>query len=180
MSYYVPQAGDYATYGYGGDPGFFSKLWKTIKKVVPVVGGFIAGGPVGAIAAYGGTRAGGKTFPGGAPQWGTPGLNVQAMAPGVGRFPVPWGGMPKMPKGRIPVPIPIPFNGGGANGLCCPPGWHPIKDGTGRCVRNRTMNICNPKALRRAIRREKGFGKLASRMGYSKRSSRRRSTAKCA
>lgn len=177
MSYYQPQGGDYKTYGYGGDPGFFSKIWKSIKKIAPIVIGGITGGPAGAIAGYAGSRGGGgvRQVP---PSM--PGLGIVPGVGGFGRFPVPFGGMPKMPRGKIPVPIPFPMPGGGENGLCCPPGYHPIKDGTGRCVRNRTMNVCNPKALRRAIRREKGFGKLASRMGYTKRSSRRRSTAKCA
>ncbi len=36
---------------------------------------------------------------------------------------------------------------------------HPCK--SGMFVRNRHMNVCNPRALRRAIRRAKGFTKLA-------------------
>lgn len=38
---------------------------------------------------------------------------------------------------------------------------HPCK--TGMFVRNRRMNVCNPRALRRAIRRARGFTKLAMR-----------------
>lgn len=57
---------------------------------------------------------------------------------------------------------------GGA--LCCPAGYHPNKSltklghapGT-TCVRNRTMNVANPRALRRSLRRVAGFGKLAAR-----------------
>lgn len=50
---------------------------------------------------------------------------------------------------------------GGAE--CCPSGYHLTKDGSGRCVRNRSMNVANPRALRRSLRRVAGFGKLAAR-----------------
>jgi len=50
---------------------------------------------------------------------------------------------------------------GGAT--CCPSGYHLSRDGTGRCVRNRSMNVANPRALRRSLRRVAGFGKLAAR-----------------
>ena len=46
---------------------------------------------------------------------------------------------------------------------CCPSGFHLSKDGSGRCVRNRSMNVANPRALRRSLRRVAGFGKLAQR-----------------
>ncbi len=46
---------------------------------------------------------------------------------------------------------------------CCPSGYHLAKDGSGRCVRNRSMNVANPRALRRSLRRVAGFGKLAQR-----------------
>ena len=52
----------------------------------------------------------------------------------------------------------LAFSGGGANG--CPSGFHPAKDGSGRCVRNRRMNVANPRAGRRAIRRIKGLRKM--------------------
>jgi len=54
--------------------------------------------------------------------------------------------------------------------VCCPPGYHPNKAMTkmghppgSTCVRNRSMNVANPRALRRSLRRVAGFGKLASR-----------------
>jgi len=64
--------------------------------------------------------------------------------------------------------------GAASTGLCCPPGYHPNKSvsrakatmgaepGT-ICVSNRTMNVANPRALRRGLRRVSGFGKLAQR-----------------
>jgi len=57
------------------------------------------------------------------------------------------------------VPGPPAMGAGG----CCPSGYHLSKDGTGRCVRNRSMNVANPRALRRSLRRVAGFGKLAQR-----------------
>ena len=52
---------------------------------------------------------------------------------------------------------------GQVTGACCPSGFHLAKDGTGRCVRNRSMNVANPRALRRSLRRVAGFGKMAQR-----------------
>lgn len=59
---------------------------------------------------------------------------------------------------------------GQGGGVCCPPGYHPNKSMTklghppgSTCVRNRSMNVANPRALRRSLRRVAGFGKLASR-----------------
>jgi len=53
---------------------------------------------------------------------------------------------------------------------CCPPGFHLNKTLTrmghppgSTCVRNRSMNVANPRALRRSIRRVTGFAKLAAR-----------------
>lgn len=171
MSYYRPQAGDYKTYGYGGDPGFFSDVWKGIKKAAPIVGGFLTGGPIGAVTAYAATKS-------------KPSQLAPASFPGIGLAPTGFGGpgSPQYMPGHGGVP-PSTFAGGPAtyatNG-CCPSGWHPAKDGSGRCVKNRSMNVANPRALRRAIRREKGFGKLASRVGYVKRKSGTRKVAKCA
>jgi len=61
-----------------------------------------------------------------------------------------------------------------AAGGCCPPGFHfnkqpsMAKETFGApagtvCVRNRSMNVANPRALRRGLRRVAGFGKLAQR-----------------
>ena len=53
---------------------------------------------------------------------------------------------------------------------CCAPGFHMNKAATRAghppgtvCVRNRSMNVANPRALRRSLRRVAGFGKLAMR-----------------
>ncbi len=87
------------------------------------------------------------------------------------RLPLPPGGKVPVPtpRGRIPIPVPIPdifgiFNGdaGGACPGCCK-GKHIAKTkdendpSFGKCVTNRRMNSLNPRALRRATRRLKGF-----------------------
>jgi len=54
-----------------------------------------------------------------------------------------------------------------ASGARGPRGFHHCKSKHGckhgEWVRNRRMNVCNPRALRRAIRRTHGFAKLAMR-----------------
>ena len=165
MSYYMRPMGDYKTYGYAGDPGFLSSLWRGVKKfALPVLGGII-GGPVGAVlggAAGGGAKpapptqfpmvpragtqfVGQVTMPGGAS------LSGGVMVPGQGRLP------PYTAAG------PGVLAGGGRGGAMVPSGYHFAKDGSGRLVRNRRMNVANPRALRRSMRRVQGFEKLARR-----------------
>ena len=50
--------------------------------------------------------------------------------------------------------------GAGTSSNGCPSGYHPAKDGSGRCVRNRYMNYGNARAARRAVRRIKGARRL--------------------
>jgi len=157
MSYYAPHQGDYKTYGYSGDPGFLSGLWKVVKTVGKSILGIPAKGTIPAAAA--GAAAGyGIAQPGIIPSF-----------PGVGQS------TPSTlaPAGSRRVQV-MAQNG------CCPPGFHPSKDGSGKCVKNRSMNVTNPKALRRAMRREAGFGKLAKRMGYVTKKPAARRAPKCA
>jgi len=49
MSYAQRPMGDYKTYGYAGDPGWLSSIWKGVKKIIPRVVGGLVGGPVGAV-----------------------------------------------------------------------------------------------------------------------------------
>ena len=165
MSYYSRPMGDYKTYGYAGDPGFLSSLWRGIKSVaLPVIGGML-GGPLGAAIGAGagqqraapkfpvtvpGTVGGAIAFPGGT----TVGLGFQpggALVPGQGRLP------PFTATGPGVLPA------GGRGGAMVPSGYHFAKDGSGRLVRNRRMNVANPRALRRSMRRVQGFEKLARR-----------------
>jgi len=165
MSYYMRPMGDYKTYGYAGDPGFLSDLWKGVKRV----GGTLlkAAFPVPA-AVYGAIT--GKPSP---PRMVPPSAflpgGMPTSFPGVGATPGSLAGMagragpafsgvstPQLtglPRGARPF---------GPDGLCAC-GFHPEKSGKGYCVRNRRMNVANPRALRRGMRRVSGFEKLARR-----------------
>jgi len=165
MSYYTRPMGDYKTYGYAGDPGWLSSIWKGVKKfAAPILGGII-GGPVGlALGSIGGggskpgpgtaltvpgTFGGAVGFPGGMSISGS--FTGGAMVPGAGRLP------PFTATGAGVLPA------GGRGGSLMPSGYHFAKDGSGRIVRNRRMNVANPRALRRSMRRVQGFEKLARR-----------------
>jgi len=165
LSYANRPMGDYKTYGYAGDPGFLSSLWRGVKKIAPALIGGIVGGPAGALigAAGGGGKpqqqmtvpgqvGGAITFPGGT-QIGA------AFAPY--KDPRPVGGQYRLPPYTAKGPGVLPYGGAGVSAP--PSGYHYAKDGSGRIVRNRRMNIANPRALRRAMRRVQGFEKLAKR-----------------
>lgn len=165
MPYYGQPRGDYRTYGYGrGDPGFLSSLWKGVKKIAaPVIGGLI-GGPIGAMV--GGSFGGGGR---GTPPIMAPvsqprqqvGINLGPISARSTDFypPVPRFGGAAMPSATAHERMAAASAGTG----CCPRGYHLAKDGSGRCVRNRRMNVANPRALRRSMRRVQGFEKLARR-----------------
>ena len=165
MSYYRRPMGDYKTYGYAGDPGFLSSLWKGVKSIaLPIIGGML-GGPMGAaagtaLAAPGKPKPGtqlmgtsqfglGVAFPGGT-SIGM-GITPGVMVPGQGRLP------PFTATGAGVLPA------GGRGGTLIPTGWHLDKKTGTYLVRNRRMNVANPRALRRSMRRVQGFEKLARR-----------------
>jgi len=165
MSYYTAQVGDYRTYGYAGDPGFFSSLWRGVKRIAgPIIGGLIAG-PAG--AAIGGALTGPKP----APPMQFPTTTTGGGFPIVGQVTMPGGasfqaGVMVPTRGRLPpftARGPGVLPGGGRGGQMIPSGYHFAKDGSGRLVRNRRMNVANPRALRRSMRRVQGFEKLARR-----------------
>jgi len=165
MSYANRPMGDYKTYGYAGDPGWLSSIWKGIKKVAPAILGGVIGGPAGAlIGAAGsagkptppimapGTIGGAISFPGGTSFSG-------AIVPY--KDPRPAGGQYRLPPYTARGAGVLPY--GGAGVAAPPSGYHYAKDGSGRIVRNRRMNVANPRALRRSMRRVQGFEKLAKR-----------------
>ena len=155
MSYYGRPMGDYKTYGYAGDPGFLSSLWGGIKKVAKVAARVAF--PVPAML-YDVVK-GRKPMPP-APFTAMP-AGMPSSFPGVGAVP---GTLPAM-RGRAPMAFggaPVGL-GAQAPGVACPSGYHLAKDGSGRMVRNRRMNVANPRALRRSMRRVQGFEKLARR-----------------
>jgi len=171
MPYASRPMGDYARRPLRGDPGFLSGLFKGLKKFVAPVLGAAIGGPIGAVIgglgaappkrqpppfALPGITGGAVTFPGGT----SIGLGFAPGQPGV------------MVPGQGPLPPFMPGGVGqaGRGGTMVPSGYHFAKDGSGRLVRNRRMNVANPRALRRAMRRAQGFEKLARRsINFNKR-----------
>lgn len=161
MSYARPQ-GDYATGGYGRPQGDWGSIWTGVKEV----GKALLGGAIGGWLGTGGQQTTPMTppmqFP--QPQAGPPGYGGPPISfPGMGYFPT----QVRVPgQGRLP---PFTATGagvkpfGGMSGGMIPSGWHLDKQTGTKLVRNRRMNIANPRALRRAMRRVQGFEKLAKR-----------------
>jgi len=149
MSYAARPMGDYKTYGYAGDPGFLSNLWRGVKKIAPRIIGGLVGGPVGAIIT--GATVGGAVV-------GAIGKPRAPTAPPPGSI----GGAVSFPGGTtVSVAGVLPSHA--AVGAHAPAGYHLDKATRSRWVRNRRMNIANPRALRKAMRRVQGFEKLAKR-----------------
>jgi len=116
--------------------------------------GIVAGG-VGAEIARRGASGLWSSFAGGTPRIGL-GIGSQYQPPSL--------------PARGPSTQTLTISGGGGGACACPSGYHPNKTTTSMghppgttCVRNRSMNVANPRALRRSLRRVAGFGKLASR-----------------
>jgi len=160
VSYYNRPMGDYRTGGYGypgGDPGLFGFLSKIVKPIWKVVKPLILPTALGAAA---GTAV-------------VPAAPVPAppAVPGAGAFPGAGYGIPAAAGAVIGGAI-AGYQGAPVAGGVCPAGYHPRKDRRlpFKCVRNRRMNIANPRALRRGMRRVKGFEKLARRtISFTKR-----------
>jgi len=156
MPYAQRPMGDYKTYGYAGDPGWLSSLWKGVKKIVPRLIGAAVGGPVGAIIT--GATIGGSVV-GAMKPMGPPALPPPGSIGGAVSFP---GGTTVSVAGVLPSHAAV--------GAHAPAGYHLDKATRTRWVRNRRMNIANPRALRKAMRRVQGFEKLAKRtISFTKR-----------
>lgn len=148
MAYYL--AGDYYM---AGDP-FIGGL---LKKVGGVIGGgisgFLSGGPLGAVRGAAGSLLGSRppqAVPTSFARTGAyPQLRIAQPPQGIG--------------GRIRTAAQALVPGGVEPGAGCPPGYHLDKQTQSKCVKNRRMNPANPRALRRAIRREAAFISLAKR-----------------
>lgn len=157
MGYYM---GDF----YRGDPGFWSGLWGLAKGAVGMIPGV---GPIASKVL--------NVLPGGA-RTAVPRLPAAASATAAAASSVV-----SAAKGMI-VKHPVLSAAGAAGaigtmagmgaealmspGAACPKGYHPCKSKKhgckkGPCVRNRHMNVCNPRALRRAARRAHGFLRLS-------------------
>ncbi len=159
---YQNQRGDYMGGGYQrGDPGLFGFLGGVAKRI-------FKGSPVGQIT---------SAVLGGAVGRGARGLPSPGSIGGPAGFQENGMMLPQKipgPRGQIQRILPYGETGYtcGPNGEC-PRGQHLNKSGywtrsgfvapRTKCVTNRTMNVGNAKALRRSIRREQGFVKLAQR-----------------
>lgn len=158
MSYYG--RGDYYRGDYYRAGGILGSIGKFLGGAVKTVGavalGTVTGGPLGGVAAAARTVLQRQTNP----------VQGTAIAP-----------MPQPQMGRLPALPPIgvgqvgPFaqqTGGLIQVQSYTAGGRPIvktiDQRTGRVVGSRKrMNVANPRALRRALRRVAGFGKLAKR-----------------
>lgn len=165
MSYYQRPMGDYKTYGYAGDPGFLSSLWKGVKKIAAPLIGTAIGGPLGGLV--GGMLGGGGATPGIAgPIAATPMTMRLGPLSFSGGTPASFPGVGARPSGAFPSTAalaPGPQHPGAIAAALPPRGYHMAKSGVPRWVRNRRMNVANPRALRRSMRRVQGFEKLARR-----------------
>jgi len=148
--------------------GDWGDVWAGVKEFGKVVAGGLIGGWAQSLS--------GQPPPEPVMRIGQPtvGLGPQGMGGVGGALSFPGGtslqlgyAPPMVPgRGRLPpftATGPGVLPGGGRTGTGTPSGYHFAKDGSGRIVRNRRMNIANPRALRRAMRRVQGFEKLARR-----------------
>jgi hypothetical protein len=142
--YRVRHAGDFLGIG-----GAFKKIGKAVGGLAGIAGGVIPG-PIGAAA-----RVASKVLKGGGAPYAA-GVAVGTAALGAG------GGLPVLKLGSGIQINPKNILPGGApfvSGVC--PSGRFNQDGS--CRKRPTMNVANPRALRRAIRRQTGFVKLARR-----------------
>ena len=166
-----------STMAHRGDPGFFGAIGRTLRGAAV---GMLTGGPVGAVM---GAAGGLANVPGA----GLPSTTAQMYS---GQLPISrstttWPTSPRTPPMALPQVPGVSLGGMGpppiagtsmpqVAGGACPKGYRPnkssyfLKSGEfvpagSRCVRYRTRNNLNQKALRRAIGRAQGFDKLVKR-----------------
>lgn len=167
----------YGMRGYKGDPflgGLIKGAGKLLGGVAKVAGGILPG-PAGTIA----RTVGGVLAPSARPQILAPatGLRLPSLQGISGAVSIAAPGLGLGAAGAAQF-APASYAPGMAGG--CPQGYHLNKSSyyrgggtTGRpleyvqagttCVRNRYRNVANPRALRRAISRGEGFGRLVQR-----------------
>lgn len=143
----MPYGGGMGGYGGQGSLGGF------LKGVAKVAGGFIAGGPVGAVAGLAAAVSGSPSKPAGYNLPALPGVTPVVPTPGL--------------TGAVQRIVP-----GGSSGYTgIPSGYHVIKKGpnAGKVVKNRRRNFANGKALNRAVSRVAGFERMVKRSRKSLR-----------
>jgi len=160
MPYYG--AGDY----YRGDArnyaagGLFDVLGKVAKGISGAVGGFVSGGPLGAIK---GAATAVLAKPAAQP---IPFQPMNQLAP-IPVTPVPGitGGLQRLIPGGATGYEVVPNVGGGRRPGDTGRVGHFKKDGTWTNRARPRMNVTNVRALRKAGRRVRGFLKVAARLG---------------
>jgi hypothetical protein len=146
--------GDYMPGYYRGDPGFFSFIGHALGSVAKIAGGAVlgtlTGGPLAGIA--GAVKATvGEVASGGRREVLAAGGSESALTPAIiARHRAALARGPIATRGAIAATS-------SAEGAPGQSGYHQAKDGSGRWVRNRSMNPYNPRALRRASRRAHSF-----------------------
>ena len=151
-----------------GDPGFFDVIKRIGRTVTGAVGGFVTGGPLGAISgALGAAGGGGTRTPVGGGFGVGEGRRGQPPAPII-KVPGFQGILERAIPGGATGLMVDPAAMGTMNGMGCPRGFRPNKSSYflrsgefvprgSRCVRVRRRNNANGRALRRSISRVKGF-----------------------
>jgi len=158
--------GDYGRGRYRGDPGILD----VFKKVGGVVGNLLPG-PVGAVvrgatSILGGNKPAALPAPTAVPRPSTSMTGIQVSTPFFS------GQVGRTTTQTTAYHAALPGVGAGADG--CPKGYklnktgYHLRDGTfvppqSRCVRIRTRNMANGKALTRAISRAGGFERMVKR-----------------
>jgi len=156
VAYYMSGRGDYYRGDYYRAGGIFGSIGKFLGGVVKTATNLLPG-PLGGIARAVvpliGRTGGGLV--------NDPSAAIAAAARGIRRLRNPAQGtaIAPFPPGQFPILEPLPFGGlpGGAGGGFGGGG------GFGMNGKRKRMNVANPRALRRALRRVAGFGKLAKR-----------------
>jgi hypothetical protein len=142
--------GDY----YRGDPFIHKKIIGGIKTVAKAVSNVLVPAPIRKVAELVGGHISSDVQRGFAPPMLPP---PTGMGP---PLPYPYGG------GGPPLDYRYCFTASGKPGRLNKSGYY-TKFGyvppRSKCVPNRRMNVANPRALRRALRRAQGFSKLARR-----------------
>jgi hypothetical protein len=153
MSYYGARGDFYTgrTGYYRGDPGFFSSLGGLVKTGITAVANYYTGGAASAILGGGSS---------------TPTMGIVSSAPNRAAMAAPRASSSRVVSTSVPrargrlAPPSMPSMGGplvsrGAAAAAA------TTRGSYAGGRRHRMNVCNPRALRRAIRRTHGFAKLA-------------------
>jgi hypothetical protein len=150
-----------------------SFLGGLFKGIVGGVTGFVTGGPLGAVAgAATGIGLRGSSGGGVPSAAALPATRVPTFAPsgpgGVTVFGSPSGfalyhgaGSATAPAQIAPAGCNVKGHHLNRHGYYTKSGFHAPGS---TCVKNRRMNVANPRALRRAIRRARGFEKLARKV----------------